>query len=151
MELINSNIIKLYKRYVDYTLILAKPSDISNILAKFNSYHPQIQFTLDYFPDNDVHFLDIKITSDGTTIFRKSTHTGQYSHISSFTLWSQKTCTQNMQLRIYSKSWTWPNFKVYVLEQFSPTTITETNEYIQTFVITTQLNQCHHWPTRYCR
>ena len=91
MELINSNIIKLYKRYVDYTLILAKPSDISNILAKFNSYHPQIQFTLDYFPDNDVHFLDIKITSDGTTIFRKSTHTGQYSHISSFTLWSQKT------------------------------------------------------------
>ena len=89
-QLINSNIIKFYKRYVD-TLILAKSSDIPNILAKFNSYHSQIRFTLDDFPDNNDHFLDIKITCDGTTIFRKSTHTGQYSHISNARPWSRKT------------------------------------------------------------
>ena len=39
---------------------------------------------------NDVHFLDIKFDSQGTTICRKSTHTGQYRHCSSFTPWSRK-------------------------------------------------------------
>ena len=39
---------------------------------------------------NDVHFLDIKFDSQGTTIYRKSTHTGQYRHYSSFTPWSRK-------------------------------------------------------------
>ena len=47
-------------------------------------FDPQIQFTCEEFVDsNDVHFLDIKINSQGITIYRKSTHTGQYSHYSS--------------------------------------------------------------------
>ena len=86
---LHNNIIKFYFRYVDDTLVLAKPSDINLILDKLNSYHPDIQFTHEEFIDkNDVHFLDIKFTSDGTTIFRKNTHTGQYIHLSSFTTWS---------------------------------------------------------------
>ena len=40
---------------------------------------------------NDVHFLDVKLDPQGTTIYRKSIHTGQYSHYSSFTPWSRKT------------------------------------------------------------
>ena len=40
--LINSGTIKFYKRYVDNTLILTKPSDIPYIFAKFNSFHPSI-------------------------------------------------------------------------------------------------------------
>ena len=60
--LISSNIIKFYSRYVDDTLVLIKPSDIKIVLDKFNSFHPQIQFTYELFIDNnDVHFLDIKI------------------------------------------------------------------------------------------
>ncbi len=88
--LINSNIIKFYRRYVDDTLILAKPSDIDYILNQFNSFHTNIQFTVDDFPCNDIHFLDIQIHPTGTTVYRKSTHTGQYTHISSFTPWSRK-------------------------------------------------------------
>ena len=89
--LISSNIIKFYSRYVDDTLVLIKPSDIKFVLDKFNSFHPQIQFTYELFIDNnDVHFLDIKITSTGTTIHRKSTHTGQYVYLSSFTPWCRK-------------------------------------------------------------
>ena len=43
---------------------LAKQSDIDLILNKLNSYHPDIQFTYEEFIDkNDVHFLDIKLTS----------------------------------------------------------------------------------------
>ena len=69
--LIDSNKIKFYKRYVDDTLILAKPSDIEHILKQFNSFHTNIQFTVDDFPDNDIHFLDIQIHPTGTTVYRK--------------------------------------------------------------------------------
>ena len=31
-----------------------------------------------------MHFLDLKITEDGIDIFRKNTHTGQYTNFSSF-------------------------------------------------------------------
>ena len=73
--LINDGTIKFYTRYVDDTLVLTKPKDIPSILNKFNSFHPQIQFTCEEFIDNnDIHFLDIKINSQGTTIYRKSTH-----------------------------------------------------------------------------
>ncbi len=90
--LLSSNVIKFYSRYVDDTLVLIKPCDIPNVLKKFNSFHPLIKFTHEEFTDNnDVHFLDIKITSTGTTIYRKSTHTGQYIHLSSFTPWCRKT------------------------------------------------------------
>ena len=73
------------------TLVLAKPSDINLILDKLNSCHPDIQFTHEEFIDkNYVHFLDVKLASDGTTIFRKNTHTGQNIHFSSFATWSSK-------------------------------------------------------------
>jgi hypothetical protein len=58
----------------------------------FNSFHPQIEFTFEEFPAGIVHFLDLQINSlDRITIFRKSTHTGKYTHLSSFTPWSYKT------------------------------------------------------------
>jgi hypothetical protein len=90
--LISSIIIKFYSRYVDDTLVLIRPSDIPTVLQKFNYFDPQIQFTHEEFTDNnDIHFLDIKISSSGTSIYRKSTHTGQYVHLSSFTPWCRKT------------------------------------------------------------
>ena len=88
--LITSDKLKFYVRYVDDTLVLAKPEDIPLILDKLNSFHPQIQFTYEEFVDhNDVHFLDIKFDSQ-STIDMQSTHTGQYRHYSSFTPWSRK-------------------------------------------------------------
>ena len=91
-RLIDSKIIKFYVRFVDDTLVLAKPSDIPAILEQLNSYHSQIQFTHEEFVDkNDAHFLDIKITPSRTTIFRKSTLIDQYIHLSSFRPWSRKT------------------------------------------------------------
>ena len=62
-----------------HALILTKPSDLTNIglLSKFNSFHPNIQFTIDEFNNNDIHFLDIQIHYSGTSVYRKPTHTGQ--------------------------------------------------------------------------
>jgi hypothetical protein len=54
-ELIADGIIKFYKRYVDDTLVLIKPSNISAVLAKFNSFDPYLNCTVDTFPDGVVH------------------------------------------------------------------------------------------------
>ena len=47
--LINNGTIAFYKRYVDDTIVSAKPCDLGRILNQFNSFHPQIQFTIDQF------------------------------------------------------------------------------------------------------
>ena len=44
----------------------------------------------DQFSDDDIHFLDIQILPNGTTVYRKQTHTGQYQHFSSYAPWSRK-------------------------------------------------------------
>ena len=58
----------------------------------YNTFDSQIQFTVDKFPDNDIHFLDIQILQNGTTVYRKLSHTGQYQHYSSYAPWSRKIC-----------------------------------------------------------
>ena len=48
--LINSNIIKFYKRCVDNALNLVKSSDINYVLDQFNCFHANGQFTVDQSP-----------------------------------------------------------------------------------------------------
>ena len=60
------------------------------MLDKFNSFDKNLKFTFDDFPDSHVHFLDLKITKNGIDIFRKNTHTGQYTNFSSFEPFSRK-------------------------------------------------------------
>ena len=74
--LINNGTIVLYKRYVDDTIVLAKPCDLDRTLKQLNSFHPQVQHTIDQFSDNGIHFLDIQILPNGTTVHLKQTHTG---------------------------------------------------------------------------
>ena len=72
--LITTGTIAFYKRHVDDIIVLAKPCDLDIILTQFNSFHPQMQFTIDQFSDNDIHFLDIQILPNCTTVYRKRTH-----------------------------------------------------------------------------
>ena len=62
-NLIKSGTIKFYRRYVDDTLALIKPSDISTVLEKFNSFDKNLQFTVDTFSDGVIHFLVILIST----------------------------------------------------------------------------------------
>ena len=83
-KLVQSGIIKFYIRFVDDTLVLAKPENFDKI-QNVNSYDQNIQFTIDRFEDSRVHFLDIEINKTQTNLFYKDTHTGQYCHFDSQT------------------------------------------------------------------
>ena len=50
-----------------------------------------LNFTVDKFENEKVHFLDLEILVSGIDVFRKTTHTGQYNNFHSFEPWSRKT------------------------------------------------------------
>ena len=89
-DLINAGTIKFYARYVDDTLLMVKPEDVDMILNKFNGFHRNLEFTVDRFVDVVPHFLDLEIHRSGISIFRKETHTAQFTHFASFTKWGHK-------------------------------------------------------------
>ena len=90
-ELVDKSLVKLYLRYIDDTLFLVKDEDINLIHKRLNSFDKSIKFTVDTFPDGNVHFLDIKIDKNHTDIYYKETHTGQYTSFHSQTPWHLKT------------------------------------------------------------
>ena len=67
-KLIKDGLIKIYLRYKDDTLVLAKVEDIVNIMKLFNSFDKSIQLTINRFEDSVVHFLDIKIDGSETDL-----------------------------------------------------------------------------------
>ena len=89
-RLIRSGCIKFYARYVDDTLLLVKPEDVDRILSEFNKFHRNLEFTVDKFEDCVPHFLDLEITPEGMSIYRKATHTAQFIHYQSYTKWNHK-------------------------------------------------------------
>ena len=82
--------LKFYGRYVDDTLLLVKPERVDEVLAKFNAYHRSLQFTVDKFENEVPHFLDLELHRTGISIYRKPTHTGQFTHYESFTKWGHR-------------------------------------------------------------
>ena len=109
-DLVRSGIVKFYRRCVDDTLVLIKPSDIPFVLNKFNSFDKNLKFTVDTFQDGTVHFLDLEFTDPGIDVSRKQTHIGQCTHLKSFEPWARKTtwikslfslrCTDLLQFHI---------------------------------------------------
>ena len=89
-RLIQNGQIKFYARYVDDTLLLVKPEDVDGILQEFNNFHNNIQFTVDKFENCVPHFLDLEVHRDGLSIYRKDTHTAQFTHYDSYTKWNHK-------------------------------------------------------------
>ena len=89
--LIESGLLKFYVRYVDDTLVLVKRKDIEHVQNQLNSFHPNLKFTFDDFKDANIHFLDLQIKKNSTTIYFKNTHTAQYTNFSSYIPWSLRT------------------------------------------------------------
>ena len=105
-----------YKRYVDDTFVLFKEKHHANLFLNFlNSFHQNIQFTMEQESNNQLSFLDILISRTNnqflTGIFRKKTFTGLglnfFSHCPfSFKLNSCKTLLS----RAFALSSNWNKF-----------------------------------------
>ena len=84
---------RLFIRYVDDILACFNTQKEADEFASFlNSLHPNIKFTIEYECDfGRIPFLDLFIMKDYTggdklliTVYRKPTHSGVYTHFSSF-------------------------------------------------------------------
>ena len=53
-DLVQSGIIKFYRRYVGDTLLLIKPCDITSVFSTFDSFDKNQKFTVDNFSDETV-------------------------------------------------------------------------------------------------
>ena len=79
-----------YRRYVDDTFLLFRSrGNVSEFLDYLNSKHPNIKFTAELEVDRKLQFLDVCVERVGaafeTSVYRKKTFTGLYTHFSSFT------------------------------------------------------------------
>ena len=59
-------------------------------MSEFNGFDKNLQFTVDKFDDSTPHFLNLEIHQDGLGIYRKATHTGQFTNFDSFIKWNYK-------------------------------------------------------------
>ena len=80
---------KYYRRYVDDIFVLFETAGQLNEFKNYlNSKHDNINFTSDIEKDGKLPFLDMLVDRSGgqmiTSIYRKPTFTGVYSHFTSF-------------------------------------------------------------------
>ena len=90
-SLINDGTTKFYCRYVDNTLDVVKPQDVCGIHKLLNRFDKNLKFTIDLFGNEVPHFLDLGISPDGISIYRKDTNTGLYVNYKSFVPWIHGT------------------------------------------------------------
>ena len=84
--LINDNTINFYARYVDGTLFVIKRKDVCHIQNLLNNFDPNL-----HLKNVVLHFLDLKLSSNGISVFRKNTNTGLCTHFSSYVPWIHRT------------------------------------------------------------
>ena len=82
--LMSDGTIKFYCRYVDNTLLVAKPQDVSRIHKLLNGFDKNLKFTVDLFENEGPQFLDLEMSQNGISIYRKDTNTGLYVNYTSF-------------------------------------------------------------------
>ena len=78
-----------YNRYMDDTFLLFRSMDhIKKFFRYINSRHKNMSFTFEVEEGGKLAFLDVLITRDGgsflTSVYRKPTFSGLYSHYESF-------------------------------------------------------------------
>ena len=73
-------------------MVLVKEDQTVKILKAVNSFHNNLRFTVDKFENEDVHFLDLKITNNREiNIYVKNINTGLYINYNSYQPWHTKT------------------------------------------------------------
>ena len=80
---IANSTIKFYTRFVDDTLLLIKPDNVKEVHNSLNKFDKNLHFTVDIFQNKAPHFLDLELSPDRISIFRKDTNTGLYVNFTS--------------------------------------------------------------------
>ena len=86
--LIADGTIKFQSRFVDDTLLVMKPGNVSQVQKALNKFDSKLRFIADIFQNEVPHFLDLELSPDGIAIFRKDTNTGLYVNFASFVPWT---------------------------------------------------------------
>ncbi|BHF72518.1 hypothetical protein SprV_0401558500 [Sparganum proliferum] len=78
-----------YDRCVDDICLADDTTDTEDLVQKFNSAHPSLNFTAEAEADNEIAFLDVLLHRQEDEpvqrrVFRKETWTGQYTNFHSF-------------------------------------------------------------------
>ena len=89
--LIADGTIKFYSQFVDDTLLLMKPENVTQVHKAHNKCDKNLRFTVDILQNKAPHFLDLELSPEGITIFRKDTNTGLYVNFASFAPWAYYT------------------------------------------------------------
>ncbi len=83
--------IKLFVRYVDDTLVVFNnPGDADRFISFLNSLHPNMKFTMEHEVLDRLAFLDLMLIKEkkknklNITVYRKPTHSGVFTHFTSF-------------------------------------------------------------------
>ena len=89
--LIADGTIKFYSRFVDETLLILKPVNVSKVHNAFNKFDKTLRYTFDIFQNQVPQFLDLEFSPDEIAIFSKNTNTSLYVNFTSFAPWRHHT------------------------------------------------------------
>ena len=89
--LLNDGTVKFYCRYVDDTLPVVKPQDVSRIHKLLKGFDRNLKFTVYFFENEVPHFLELEMLPDGISIYRKDTNTELYVNYTSLVAWTHRT------------------------------------------------------------
>ena len=117
--------------YVGDTLLVVKPHNVSCIHKLLNSFDKNLRFTIDLFENEVPHFLDLEMSLDGISIYRKDTNTRLYVNYASLAPWTHptawvrslvtralRTCASNklpQELKLIKKFASWNDFLKYLV------------------------------------
>ena len=80
-----------YTRFADDTLLAVKPDNVKEVHNFLNKFDKNLRFTVDMFQNKVPHFLDLELSPNGISIFRKDTNTGFYVNFTRFVPWTYLT------------------------------------------------------------
>ena len=106
--LFSDDVIIFYKRFVNDVLLIAKEDSTNIILDKFNSFHPDIQFTIELETNKKISFLNVEIhrKHEQAAVFnwyRKDTYSGRYINFLSHHPISQKMAPCSSYFKLPTK------------------------------------------------
>ena len=78
-----------YRRYVDDIFVLFESAEhLSKFCDYFNTRHPNMSFSFEEEKNGKLSFLDVEVSREKgkfvTTVYRKSTFSGVYTHFENF-------------------------------------------------------------------